>query len=555
MGLRSAVRELFRSGTGVTEAAPRALASPPKTPERAGFEYGIPGGGLTETRQGMGRSTSTDRRSLMQELYEAYLSCPWAWASINAIARTITAGGLVTEWSHDEAEEGAEAPPKPANVLAMLRLFAFCNPREDIRQLMRGVITDLLVFGDAYIEVVWVGSVPVALYSLDAPSMYPIADEHGAISGYAQITEFGQRARFEPRDVIHISLDSPRSGVFGVSPTQAMLLPITAWLFAAATAKEIFRKGNPPSIHVDFPAATAQPEITRWLAMYAAQNLGPRNIGTPIVTKGGGKVNELKQGSIQEYIDFLNQKRDEIIAGYGVPPAEAGIIESGNLGGGTGESQRKTFIANTCQPIAELVLEKIQYHIAVLGFGITDWQIKFQEVDTRASETIEKIRDLRLRNGSYTLNRARAEIGEPPVDGGNEAAIIQPTMAVLWQDLAAMSHAEVAAKAKGTDLAVSDVGDDQPIRLKKTEPNPVPPALAPFAGVAPGQPAAPGAGRHRAEPPADDMEPDTVESEFSADWRRVSAAWASEYRRRRAEALASLPDAGATLLAMAAERQ
>jgi hypothetical protein len=66
-------------------------------------------------------------------------------------------------------------------VLAVERLFAYCNEREDIRQLMRGVITDLLVFGDAYIEVVWMGSIPVGLYSLDSPSMYPIADEHGRV--------------------------------------------------------------------------------------------------------------------------------------------------------------------------------------------------------------------------------------------------------------------------------------------------------------------------------------------------------------------------------------
>jgi hypothetical protein len=39
----------------------------------------------------------------------------------------------------------------------MERLFEYCNPREDVRQLLRGVITDLMVFADAFIEVVWLG--------------------------------------------------------------------------------------------------------------------------------------------------------------------------------------------------------------------------------------------------------------------------------------------------------------------------------------------------------------------------------------------------------------
>jgi hypothetical protein len=78
--------------------------------------------------------------------------------------------------------------------------------------------------------------------------------------------------------------------VFGVSPTQAALLPITAWLFAAATTKEIFRKGAPPQLWVDHPASASAGEINRWNAQYQARNVGPRNIGNPINTKGGAKV-------------------------------------------------------------------------------------------------------------------------------------------------------------------------------------------------------------------------------------------------------------------------
>jgi len=530
MGVRSALRGWLLADQ-VTEAAP----APQQTPERSGYEYGIPTGGLTEYRQGMGVSTGTDRRSMLTQLYEAYLACPWAWASINAIARTVTAGGLVTDWDNDDGEGDQDAPDKPENVLALERLFGFCNEREDIRQLMRGVLVDLLVFGDAYIEVVWMANIPVALYSLDSPSMFPIADEHGKISGYVQLTDFGQRAEFEPRDVIHISLDSPRSGVFGVSPTQANLLPITAWLFAAATCKEIFRKGNPPNIHVDFPASMGETQLNRWDAMYAARNIGPRNIGTPIITKGGATINELKQGALAEYLDFLSQKRDEILAGYGVPPAEAGVIESGNLGGGTGESQRKSFLMNTCNPIAELVLEKVNFHIAQQGFGIEGWHVKFAEVDMRDSEVIEKIRDMRVRNGIYVLNKARAEIGEPPVDGGNEAVLIDRQNLVLWRDIEALSQAGVAAKARGTSLDVGEPGTGKPVTMVKPEPAEVPDPLKGFAGVA-NQPGGP-------VPPEDDTKPDQKESVFAADWRRVSESWTRDYAARRRRALSELPEA------------
>jgi len=430
----------------IREAAPALAARQAKVPERAGYVTGIPRGGMNEYTSAMGTSTQTDRRSLMQELYEAYLACPWSWASVNAIARTITAGGLVMDWDRDDGEGDQQQPDKPPQVLALERLIGFCNPTSDIRQLLRNVITDLEVFGDAYIEVSWVGDIPVALYNLDCPTTTPVADEHGIITKYVQVTEFGQRAEFEPREVIHIALDAPRSGVFGISATQAALLPITGWLFAASCGKEMFRKGLPSIFHVDFPQGMSDGDINRWVSQHMARNVGPRNMGRPVVTKNGGKIVELQFGKVADVLLFKDQCRDEIVAGYGVPPAKAGIIESGNIGGGTGEDQNRTFQVNTCQPTAELVLEKLNFHLAKQGFKVTGWHLKFKDIDLRDSQTIEVIRDSRLRNGSWTLNRYRAEIGEPPVAGGDDAVLVDRQNLVLWAQMRDMSQAMIDSK-------------------------------------------------------------------------------------------------------------
>lgn len=483
----------FLRSKPIEEASSQVAVAPAKV-ARAGFEYGIGPEGLREWSQSMGSATQTDRRSMLQQLYESYLACPWSWACVNAISRTITAGGLVFDWDNDDGEGDQDAPDKPPNVLACEKLFKFVNKREDIRQLMRSVIADLLVFGDAFIEVVWMAGYPVALYSLDSPSMNVIADPHGEVTGFVQLTEHGQRAEFEPNEIIHISLDSPRSGIFGVSPTQAALLPITAWLFAAATLKETFRKGNPTTIHVDHPQSMAEPETNRWLARYMQRNIGPRNIGVPVVTRGGGTVKELAASRIDEFLHTLDQKRDEILGCYGVPPAEATIIESGNLGGGTGESQRKSFLVNTCGPIAALVLEKINYHIVVLGFGIEGWHAKFNEVDMRDSKTIEDIRDMRIRNGLWTLDRARAEIGEPSVDGGDVPVLVDRQNIIVWRDMVSYSTANIAKTLIGTALEPAgeddaEVDPQAAMVLKKTAPAPPPPAVAPPGpGVAGGKP-------------------------------------------------------------------
>lgn len=444
MGLRNWWQGTF--GAGSDEVLEKAGNTQARLPERSGYEYGVPDGGLTEYNSRIGGATGTDRRSMLTQLNDAYLACTWSWAAVNAIARTVTAGGLVMAWDGNDGEGDQKTPDKPPQVTALERMLAYCNPQEDIRQILRGAITDLEVFGDAYLEVVRVGSQPVALYSLDCPSMAPITDAHGQVTRYVQVTEFGQRAEFEPEDVIHISLDSPRSSVFGVSPTQAALLPIMGWLFAAATSKELFKKGNPANIHVDMPAGTAPSEMNRWNAQYMTRNLGPKNIGAPIMTRGGATINEINSSRTVDYLAYLDQRRDEILASYGVPPAQVGVIETGNLGGSSGESQYKTFLVNTCQPLGELVLEKLNWHLTRLGFGIEGWHLAFGDVDMRDSKTIEEIRDIRLRNGSWTLDRYRADIGEPPTEGGDTAVLVDRSMVVLWRDMAAYSTATVASK-------------------------------------------------------------------------------------------------------------
>ena len=311
----AAVLDWFRpkGRHAITEAAPgkTVALSPSKSVVRAGYTYGVPPGGLNDVQTGMGAATQTDRKSLLQELYEAYISCPWAWASVQSIARTITAGGIVAEWAADDGEGDQDIPDKPEAVLALEALLEFVNPQQNIRQLVRNFIADLLVFGDAYIEVVWIGSRPVALYNQDSPTTTPIADEHGVISGYVQVTDYGDRVEFKPHEIIHVTLDAARPGVTGLSPMQAALGPVTTWLFAAATGKEAFKKGLPPNLHADFPATTKETDVRKWRDQYLTRNVGARNLGSPITSQGGMAVKELQTGKISDVINGKNQARDE----------------------------------------------------------------------------------------------------------------------------------------------------------------------------------------------------------------------------------------------------
>lgn len=456
--------------------APQLASNKPAAAARLGYEYGVGRSGLTEWNQGTdGSGNSQNRAAQLGELYDAYLACPWASACVDTIARTITAGGVQINWDGDTGE-GEEIPAMPAAVLELKRLLDYVNPREDIRQLLRGVLADMLVFGDAFLELVWFLGRPIAIYSLDVPSMRIICDEHGEVTRYVQITETGQRAEFEPEQIIHIPLDAPRGGMTGVSPTQKALLSITTWLFYKATQKEIGRKGVPPIVHVDQPESMSDNDMRRWEGQYRQRNLGPRNIGAPLSTRAGAHVQELQSAKLVDIAATLTQCRDEGLMVYGVPPAQVTIIESGNLGGGTGEAQFKSFQVNTCAPYAQALLEKVNFAL-LRAFGITDWKIAFGEIDWRDSRVIEDIYDIRVRNGSWTLNKYRDAINEPPVEGGDEPVMVDRQNLVLWKDMARLSDAAVFKTAAPAVTA----GVDVPGFKLQPKPEPPAPALPPPA--------------------------------------------------------------------------
>ncbi len=436
-----------RNFGAVFDEARKPTVSPPSAEMvgRQGYVTGVPLGGATVTNPGQSSGDATiDRGSFMGQLLQAYLACPHASACIDAVARTITAGGITpVPNTMDHTDE--ELPDPPPGVRKVMDLLAFINPEDNVRQLMRQVITDLMIFGDSFTEVVWLMGEPVALYTLDAQTMTIQSDDHGIVTGYHQELTNGNTADFEPHEVIHIKFDSPDSGLYGASPTQKNILPITAWLFTAALVKETMKRGDPLRAWVDWPIALPESEMKRFQQQYQIRNLGARNIGNLIETKGGATLKEMAINQLAQWLAIKQQSRDEIYTGYGVPPSKVGVIEAGNLGAGTGTSQDRTFNVNTCGPIGELVMENFSFALLYKAYQVTDWHLQFGTVDWRDDIILEQIADLRIRNGRWTANVARAVIGLPPIKGGDDAFIVDRAAMVLYEDLNDFSKASVAA--------------------------------------------------------------------------------------------------------------
>jgi hypothetical protein len=470
-------------------AAAVSATQAPATVARLGFDSDVPWGGANKMQPG--GDYPDGRANFMSSLYTAYVGCPWLAAPIDVIARTVTAGGVqITPTSEADDQTTADPPPQ---VQALQQLLDFCNPHMDIVQLLRGVVVDLGIYGDAFLEVVWLLGLPVALFPLDPATMSVDADEHGEVTGYDQVLDT-REVHFEPHQIIHISMDAPKGSLYGMGIAQKALLPTTVWLFTEACIKETMRRGDPPHIHVDWPLAVQPDDVRAWRGQYRARNLGPQNIGNPITTRGGATLTELQLGKLSEYLDIQVSSRDTILSVAGVPPAKVGVIESGNLGGGTGTSQDKTFRNNTCGPVASIVLEKLNFSLTREAFGVTDWEIGFVDVDWRDDTAVEEIRDKRLRNGSWTLNDYLTDLGKPTVgEEGDVHALLTTKEILTWEQLEQYAQGVVDGMQAKTDqaAAATQAAKDQ-AQAAKDRADAAKTAAANGAAVAAPEPGAPG---------------------------------------------------------------
>lgn len=116
-----------------------------------------------------------------------------------------------------------------------------------------------------------------------------------------------------------------------------------------------------------------------------------------------------------EFLELIKYSRDCIITMFGVPPSKVDIIETANLGTGSGESQDKTFgkVVNGNCTVIEDAFNK--------NLGRSGFQELFEIIREDHENKLNRaeIEDKQLRNGTTFINEVRSGYGLPPVDWGN----------------------------------------------------------------------------------------------------------------------------------------
>jgi HK97 family phage portal protein len=380
---------------GVDNAIEKSLASGDAPGGAKGYVDVVP-----QSSQPLGAKQPTN----YQTLYRIYKQESWIRACVDAWRRTGTASGWeivpVDQKNVDSNQEKL-----------LLDFFNYPNPDETMNDILDGIFTDLGIYGNAYIEVVrGADDLPKEVWNLDATSMRVKYDDHGYVVNYIQNLG-SNKVIFEPEEVLHFRLGSKGSTQYGMSPIETLISTVDTDLKAQIYTRKYFENfGSPKGL---FKMKNATPEQVRRNRLYlATQVAGIENAHRNLMLEGDVDYSvissEFKDTQSLEVRKFL---RDEMMAVYGVPPSKISIIESGNIGGGTGKSQDDTFNKETIYPLQNKISAKINLQLIRLLFGIEDYRLQFVRQNEEDELQKAKVRQIYLQNGVLSINEVRTTIG------------------------------------------------------------------------------------------------------------------------------------------------
>lgn len=127
---------------------------------------------------------------------------------------------------------------------------------------------------------------------------------------------------------------------------------------------------------------------------------------------------ERLSGEIVKDADFRQYRidnRDEVLRAHHMMPNRVGIIEAGNIGAGTGESQIEIYKNSVVRPKKkrwERVVNAILNADRPFGLGITDWEFRFDEIDTIDEAREATIAQILSSVALMTINEGREYVSK-----------------------------------------------------------------------------------------------------------------------------------------------
>lgn len=397
LGRPHAERPLLNA-TGITYTS--TATRTPQPPEG----YGIPGYGGWDAgmiwRSVVNRSTVTNEQA---SRLSAVYAC---WRLITDAICTLPLDTYVPDGPSEKLYR-----PRP-------KYLNFDPPQASRINYVAQLVLSLLADGNAFVATPRDAlGVPIDLIPLD-PTSVTVRRVGGELSYQVRSQSYTHL------DIMHIQGLTTPGALRGMSPIQAAREMLTGALAAQEYGINFISNMSVPPAIIKVPSSGGEPQAEREKAKKIAnmwhETNGGDNAGKVGVLLGGAELQTIAVNP--EDAQWLDSKRfsvQEIASIYGVPPHLIGdASRSTSWGSGLAE-QNQTFGSFTLQPTSERIEDA--HDRLLTTHGLVGVSVKMNLDSKLRSAPLERAQtqDVRIKNGSLTINEARADEGLPPVPWGD----------------------------------------------------------------------------------------------------------------------------------------
>jgi HK97 family phage portal protein len=344
------------------------------------------------------------RRDYATLAREGFMRNPVAQRSIRLIAEA--AGGLA--WTLREGRAELSAHP-------LLDLLARPNQRQAGGSFMEALCAQLMISGNAYVELVEAGEEARELHLLRPDRVavvadaggWPVALDYGTVRAKRRIALRGEDER---HGALHIRMFHPLDDHYGLAPLEAALTALDLHHAAARWNKALLDNSARPSGALVYApkdgSNLTEEQFSRLKSELEEGYTGASKAGRPLLLEGG--LDWKAMGLTPKDMDFVearNAASRDIALAFGVPPMMLGI--PGDNTYSNYQEANRAFWRLTALPLARRVAGELSAWLApVFGDGLS------LDFDTDQIEGLANERDQlwrRVGNASFLSEDEKRE--------------------------------------------------------------------------------------------------------------------------------------------------
>lgn len=298
--------------------------------------------------------------------YEAVLKNTWMYASIYTIASS--AAMLPCGTYSKNGAKGTDYTLVDDDPIT--NLINNPNPFQTRSEFIEAIMWSLELSGKVFLECVPNKKNPKEIYVLDPRRMEVVPDEKRFVKSYLYLVN-GKKEVLSLDSVIFHKYHNPTNEYEGLCGSTTAGDAINGDILSNSYNNAFFGNSGIPIGTLECERRLTDDEIELLRSQWEKSHKGTKNASRVAILFGGIKFNYLQRSP--KDMEFSNQKklfREEILAGYGVPPVLVGLLESVNYG--NAKEQKKLFWQGTMTPKLRSLAERF-----TLEFGLNGTSRKF----------------------------------------------------------------------------------------------------------------------------------------------------------------------------------